>query len=112
MKNVALIGSTGSIGKNALEIIRYRPDRFRVEVLAARKNVGLLLEQAREFRPRLVCVFDPAPARAIESELRKLRIKLVTGAEGLIEASTLTSVHQVIFALVGASGLSPILKAI
>lgn len=112
MKNIALIGSTGSIGKNALEIIRYRPDRFRVEALAVRTSAELLLEQAKEFRPRLVCVFDPAHARPIESELRRLKIKLVTGEEGLIEASTLPGVHQVLFALVGASGLPPIFRAV
>ena len=58
MKSIALIGSTGSIGQKTLEIVRYRSDHFRVAALAARKNVERLIQQAKEFRPELVSIFD------------------------------------------------------
>lgn len=112
MKTIAVVGSTGSIGEKVLEVVRAHPTRFRVAALAAKKNAALLLKQAKEFKPELVCLFDPDRAREIEAPLRKLRIRLVTGEKGLIEASTCPHVDQAIFALVGAQGLRPILEAI
>lgn len=112
MKSLSVIGSTGSIGEKVLEIVRLHPDEFQVAALAARRNVEGLLKQAKEFRPRLVCLFEKDKAREIEAPLRKLGIRLVTGEEGLIEASIFHEVHQVIFSLVGAQGLGPILEAI
>ncbi len=112
MKAISVIGSTGSIGQKVLEIVRAHPEMFRVTALAARKNTGLLLEQAREFRPKLVAVFEPNRAREIEVPMRRLSIRLVEGQEGLLEASTHAEAEQVIFSLVGAQGLEPILRAI
>lgn len=112
MKTLAVIGATGSIGEKTLEIVRIHPEEFRIAVLAARRNVGRLLEQAREFRPKLVCLFEPEKAREIEAPLRKLGIRLVTAEEGLIEASTFGEADQIIFSLVGARGLRPIFEAI
>ena len=112
MKAISIIGSTGSIGEKTLEIVRIHPDEFRVVALAARRNAGLLLQQAKEFRPKLVCVFEEESARPIEAPLRRLGIELVTGEEGLVAASTIPEARQIIFALVGARGLRPLLEAI
>ena len=112
MKNIALLGSTGSIGRNTLDIVRTHPEYFRVKALAARKNAELLLAQAREFRPEIVCLYESQYAKKLEERLRKLRIRLVTGEEGLRELSRLPSVDQVIFALVGAVGLVPLFEAV
>ena len=112
MKPIAVIGSTGSIGEKVLEIVRLHPDRFKVTALAARQNTAALLKQAQEFRPDLVCLFDKTRAKEIEGPLKKLRIRLVTGEEGLMEASVEPGARQVIFALVGAIGLKPLLRAI
>lgn len=112
MKSIAVIGSTGSIGKKALEIIRIHPKHFRVVALAACRNAGLILHQAKKFRPLLVSLYDPSHARQIEAPLKRMGIRLVTGEEGLVEASTLREVKQVIFSLVGAKGLRPLLEAI
>lgn len=112
MKKIALIGSTGSIGISTLQIVRAHPDRFRVEVLAARKNAQALLEQAKEFKPSLVCLYEKAHAAVLEKELKKLKIRFVTGREGLLAASTYAAADQVLFALVGAIGLEPIFAAI
>lgn len=112
MKPIAIIGSTGSIGQKVLEIVRAHPDLFRVVALAARRNTDLLLKQAKEFLPKLVSVFERERAREIEAPLAKLGIRLVSGEEGLLEASTYGESRQVIFSLVGAQGLEPILRAI
>ena len=112
MKAIGVIGSTGSIGEKVLEIVRLHPGEFRIVSLAARRNAKRLLEQAKEFRPERVCLFDENFAREIEAPLKKLGVRLVTGKEGLIEASIFPRAQQVIFALVGACGLNPILRAI
>jgi 1-deoxy-D-xylulose-5-phosphate reductoisomerase len=112
MKSIAVIGSTGSIGKNVLEIVRLHPERFRVAALAARKNGKLILEQAKEFRPQFVSLLDPEKAREIAPALKRLGIRMGTGEEGLLEASTLRGIDQAIFSVVGAIGLRPILEAI
>lgn len=112
MKAISVIGSTGSIGEKVLEIVRLHPDRFKVVALAVRQNAAALLKQAKEFRPRLVCVFDEAHAEEIKAPLKKLGIRLVSGEAGLLEASTFPEAEQIIFSLVGAQGLKPIFEAI
>lgn len=112
MKPISIIGSTGSIGQKALEIVRLHPDQFEVVALAAKQNTKRILEQAKEFHPRWVCIFDVERAKELQTPLKKLGIRLMTGKEGLIKASTLPETKQVIFALVGAQGLEPILRAI
>ncbi len=107
-----MIGSTGSIGEKALEIVRLHPDQFEVVALAAKQNTKRVLEQAKEFHPRLVCIFDAERAKELQAPLKKMGIRLVVGKEGLLEASTLPGAKQVIFSLVGAQGLEPILRAI
>jgi len=112
MKRIAILGSTGSIGINTLRIARAHPKEFRVKVLAAKRNTRLLLKQAREFRPELVCLYDAEYVGDLEKELKRLKIRLVTGDQGLVEASRHKGVDQVVFAIVGAVGLLPLFAAV
>ncbi|HTL48886.1 MAG TPA: 1-deoxy-D-xylulose-5-phosphate reductoisomerase [Verrucomicrobiae bacterium] len=111
-KNIAIMGSTGSVGVNTLKIVRTHPEKFKVRVLAAKKNDEILVEQALECRPEMVCLFDPAAAARAEQKLKRHRIRVVSGIDGLTEASTLAGVDEVIFAMVGAVGLIPIFSAL
>lgn len=112
MKTIAVIGSTGSIGEKVLEIVRSYPERFRIAALACRKNTKALLKQAKEFRPQMVSLFEAGLASEIRAPLKKLGIRLGVGEEGLLEASALSEVDQVIFSLVGAVGLKPIFHSV
>ncbi len=111
-KDIAILGSTGSIGQNTLKIVRLHPDRFRVRALAAKKNAATLETQAREFRPEVVCLFEKAGAAELERKLAPLKIRVVTGESGLVEAGTHPRVEEVVFAMVGAVGLVPLFKAV
>lgn len=108
-KRVSILGSTGSIGRNALDVIRRNPHRFSVSVLAARGNFALIREQAEEFRPDMVVLYDADAANALRQSLTGCRI--LSGQEGLIEAGAYPT-DVVLCALVGAVGLHPLLAAI
>ena len=112
MKNISILGSSGSVGENVLRIVRIHPGKFRVKALAVKKNVARVYEQAVEFRPKVVCVYDALPARSYSARFKRLGVRLVTGDEGLIEVSTLAGADQVICAMVGAAGLKPIFAAV
>ena len=108
---ISLLGSTGSIGTQTLEIAReYRG--VKVEAMTARKNTALLEKQAREFKPRLVCVTDEGKAKELKIKLADTDIKVVSGEEGLIEAATVGGAQTVVTAVVGISGLLPTIEAI
>lgn len=111
MKDVAILGSTGSIGEQALEVARLHPEKLRVRALSAGRRVERLIEQAREFRPQLVCVGEEAAAAAVRAALGK-EVRVVSGADGLVECATLDPVDIVLNALVGARGLAPSLAAL
>lgn len=108
-KRIAILGSTGSIGKNALDVIGRNPERFKVAVLAARGNVDLIRRQVEAFQPELVALYDPAAADRLRDDLPGCCV--VSGPEGLVEAATYP-VDVVLCALVGAVGLHPLLAAI
>lgn len=111
MRNVVLLGSTGSIGTSTIKVAEDLPDRIRLVGLAAGGNVELLAQQAVTHRPEAVSINDPARA----SELRKAfgtAPKVFCGAEGLIELATLPSADIVLIAIVGVAGLQPALAAI
>lgn len=112
MKSISIIGSTGSIGQNTLQIVRTHLKAFRVCALAAKKNVEKLAQQAREFKPELICIYDTSKVAELQQLMKGQRIKIVAGPEGLNEASTLPSADIAIFALVGAVGLVPLFEAL
>ena len=112
MKHLSILGSTGSVGENTLRVVRIHPERFSIKALAVKKNIEKLYEQAVEFRPAVVCVYDLQAARKAAPKFKRLRIRVVTGEEGLEEVATLAGVQQVICAMVGAAGLKPIFAAV
>ncbi len=112
MKNIAILGSTGSVGENTLRIVRIHPERFCVKALAVKKNTEKLYEQTLEFRPRIVCIYDEKKARSVELKFRRVGVRVVSGDDGLLEVATFSGVHEVICAMVGAAGLAPIFAAV
>ncbi|GEN33626.1 MULTISPECIES: 1-deoxy-D-xylulose-5-phosphate reductoisomerase [Aneurinibacillus] len=111
MKKIAILGSTGSIGTQALDIVRQHPDRFSVVSLAAGRNIQLLAEQAREFRPHLISVQTKELAEKIKHELPP-HTKVMWGEEGIFATATHPDTDFVISAMVGSAGLAPTLAAI
>ena len=109
-RRIAVLGSTGSIGRQTLDVVRAYPDRIRVVALAARGNVALLAEQAREFAPDLVACTGDDPA--IDAQLASLLPNAVRGIEGLTAAATHPSVETVVAATSGLVGVAPTLAAI
>lgn len=117
MKNISILGSTGSIGTNTLDVMRAFPHRFRVVGLAAGNNVEKLAQQVLEFDPPIVSVQDQATAEKLMSVLRAqgarhLRSEIVWGMEGAIEVATHPQAHLVLGAMTGAKGLLPIYRAV
>lgn len=111
MKNVVLLGSTGSIGTSTLKVVEDFPERIRLVGLAAGGNARLLAEQARSHRPRKVVIHDESKAAELTAELEGIS-QVATGPAGLIELATLPEAHVVLIAIVGTAGLQPALAAI
>lgn len=109
-KNIALLGSTGSIGQQTLDVVRSFPEHFRVVALAARSNVSLLEQQVREFKPSLVACFADTPAA--EAAARAAFPSVVLGEQGLLEVATHPQADIVVAATSGLMGLEPTLAAI
>lgn len=112
MRNVAILGSTGSIGGQTLDIIRLFPDRFKVSVLSTGSAVDRLADQAREFLPECVVIADKARVASLQERLAELPIDVLDGESGLEEAAALESTDVVVTAVVGATGLRPTVAAI
>lgn len=112
MKRVAILGSTGSIGRQALSVIEAYPDRLSAAVLTAGSNADLLIRQARRFRPAMVAIADPGLAGLLQDGLAGTGIKIASGPEGLREAAAADGVDLALVALVGAAGIAPTLAAI
>ncbi len=112
MKRLAILGSTGSIGVNALEIVERCSEEFEVLALAAGRNLSLLREQVARFKPRMVSVLNQDLAHDLHEALREEAVEVVYGAEGLIRAATFPGVELVVSAVVGSAGLLPLLAAI
>ena len=111
-KGVAILGSTGSIGTQALEVIQENPELFQVEVLTAQRNADLLIEQARKFQPNAVVIADTNQYQKVKDALNPLDIKVFGGSESLEQVVEMDSIDIVLTALVGFSGLRPTIKAI
>lgn len=110
-KNIALLGSTGSIGTQTLEVIAGFPKEFRATYLTANTNISLLIEQIRRFKPRGVVVFDERSVKELKKQT-SLSVEILLGEDGLLEIVQRNDVDIVISALVGFVGLQPTIKAI
>ena len=111
-KRLAILGSTGSIGRQTLEVVANHPDEFAVEVLTARSNYKLLAEQAARFMPSSVVITDPRHLDPVRSALAGLPVKVLGGQDALLEVVTGEKVDMVLAAMVGFAGLIPVLEAI
>lgn len=113
MKHISILGSTGSIGTQTLDVVRTNQD-ITVEALAAGRNIDLLFEQIKEFQPKLVCVYDAEKAKELENILTKenINVEVTTGMEGLLACATVPSAEMVVTAFVGMIGIRPTIEAI
>lgn len=111
-KNIAILGSTGSIGTQALEVVRENPERFKVLVLTAQNNAELLAAQALEFKPLKVVIGDETKLTSLKNQLKNTQIEVLAGASALKEVVCLPQLDLVLTALVGFAGLEPTLAAI
>lgn len=111
MKGISILGSTGSIGTQALDVIKHSGE-YKVIALTTNRNIDLLEQQALEFSPRLVAVMDLDKSKILKDRLRGYNIKVVSGIEGLIEAAAIEGADVVITSVVGMIGLLPTLEAI
>lgn len=110
MKNISLLGSTGSIGKNTLEVVSRHPDRFRIVGLAVNNNVEELEGQIHAFSPAAVAVFDEQAAERMRK--RNLPVQILSGEEGLSQIATLSEADMVVGAIAGSDGLVPAYAAV
>src|SRR5881296_3133110 len=111
MKNVVLLGSTGSIGTSTVKVAEDLPEQIRLLGLAAGNNVELLLEQTRKHRPEAICITEPAKAEELRDALGTVT-EVFSGTEGLLKLATLPEADIVLIAIVGTAGLQPALAAI
>ena len=112
MKRLSVLGSTGSIGMQTLEVVRAHPEAFEVVAMAAGRRLDLFAQQVREFRPHLVSVAGRDGAQELQERLRGLPVKICFGEEGLSEVAAYSDAELTLLAVVGATGLKPALAAI
>lgn len=110
MKKIAILGSTGSIGTQTLEVARTNQD-IEVTALAAGRNITLLEQQIREFRPKLAAVWDEEDAKTLRTAVKDLDVQVLSGMDGLIEVCTEPSAEIVVTAIVGMIGIRPTIAA-
>ena len=112
MKELAILGSTGSIGTQTLDIVRAYPDRYRAYALCAHRSIDLLVQQAKEFHPEVVCIADESLYETLKERLADLNCKVWAGADAIAEVVTMPSLDIVVAAMVGYAGLRPTIEAI
>ena len=111
-KRISILGSTGSIGLNALEVVRHLTDRLDIVYLSANKNTERMVEQCREFHPEAVVMNDEEAAEIVYNKVNKDGIDVLSGREGLIELAGRKDVELMLNGLVGALGMEPTLEAV
>ncbi|MGY8781198.1 MAG: 1-deoxy-D-xylulose-5-phosphate reductoisomerase, partial [Fidelibacterota bacterium] len=106
-KRISILGSTGSIGVNALKVISHLKDEFDIVSLSANKNVDLLIEQANQFQPKAICIVDEVGFPQVQNALGSSGIEILKGREGLLELASRDNVDVLLNGLVGAAGMEP-----
>ncbi|KXG75787.1 1-deoxy-D-xylulose-5-phosphate reductoisomerase [Thermotalea metallivorans] len=112
MKNISILGSTGSIGRQTIDVVRSNKEEFHISGLSGNNNIELLEQQIREFRPRIAAVMDEAKALELWKRLGKSKTEIVWGLDGLIAVATLEEVDLVLTSVVGMIGLLPTIRAV
>ena len=112
MKRIALLGSTGSIGTQTLDVVRHYSEDFQVTALAASSNIEMLEKQIREFKPKMAVVYNEAKAAELKLRVRDIEVDILSGMDGLLAAATEASADIVLTAVVGMIGIRPTIAAI
>jgi len=112
IKNLCILGSTGSIGTQTLDIVRAYPERYSVYAICANRSVDKLVEQALEFHPDVVCIADESKYETLNAKLSTLNVKVWAGADAIAELVTMPSIDIVVASMVGYAGLRPTIEAI
>ncbi len=110
VRKLAILGSTGSIGKSALNLVDLYPERFQIVTLAAQNNVELIHQQSLKYQPEIIALYDPESARDLKQRLPEMQV--LSGVEGVIEAATHPQVDVVLAGITGAAGLIPTYEAL
>ena len=111
-KRIAILGSTGSIGRQALDVIAANPDRFEVYAISANNSIDELIRQAKTFHPEIVCIANEAHYESLKEALAELPLKVFAGADAIAEMVTMPSIDIVLASMVGYAGLRPTIEAI
>ena len=112
MKQLAILGSTGSIGTQTLDVVRQHPEAFGVYALTAHRSIDLLIQQAIEFNPAVVCIADESLYQPLREALSNLPIQVMAGEKAIAELVTMPAIDVVVAAMVGYAGLRPTIEAI
>lgn len=112
MKRIAVLGSTGSIGTQTLDVVRMHPDLLRVTALGCGRSIELLEKQIREFHPAVAAVFDRKAAEDLRARVKDLPVRVVSGMDGLIAMCSSDDVDVVVTGIVGMIGIRPTIAAI
>src|SRR3954468_5745079 len=112
MKRLAILGSTGSVGTQALEVVSSHPNLFEVEVLSAHSNTDLLIEQALKYKPNAVVITDESKYQLVKDALERQPIKVFSGLKSLNEIVQWDTIDVVVGAIVGFAGLQSTLAAV
>ena len=112
VKQLCILGSTGSIGTQTLDVVRAYPERYSVYALCAHRSVDKLVEQAREFKPEVVCIADESLYETLKERLSDINCKVWAGAQAIAEVVTMPSVDVVVASMVGYAGLRPTIEAV
>jgi len=110
MKNIGILGSTGSVGSQSLDVIDNHKDKFNVKFLAANSNVNSLINQTEKFKPEFICIYDKSKYKQLKDKVNTT--KVLSGHEGLMELCELSNIDIILNSIVGYSGLEPTLKII
>ena len=112
MKKISLLGSTGSIGTNVLDVIERNPENFQIIGMSAGSNIDLFAKQIRKFKPRVVALFDTKKIPTLKELIADLDIEILSGEEGTITVATLTEADVVVSGVMGSAGLLPAIHAL
>ena len=112
MKKISLLGSTGSIGLNTLDVVERNPESFQILAMSAGSNVDLFAEQIRKFKPRVVALFDTQKISTLKEQVVDLDVEILSGEEGIFEVATISEVDVVVSGVVGKAGLLPAIEAL
>ncbi|MBT6346396.1 MAG: 1-deoxy-D-xylulose-5-phosphate reductoisomerase [Nitrospina sp.] len=112
MKKISLLGSTGSIGVNTLDVVERYPEKFKVIALSAGSNIEVFAQQIRKFKPAMAAIFDTTKVDALKKLVGDLKVEIVSGAEGAVAVAALPEVDMVVSGVVGSAGLLPAMAAL